>query len=85
MAFEQTTGPVGPSGKDGGTLANSPGQIRLRLLDSQGRNLKIITSGHHNQGRYTIREDLSGLKPGSYLIQIEHGLIKETQKLIKIR
>ena len=64
---------------------NSPGQIRLRLLDSQGRSLKVISSGNHKQGRYTIREDLSGLKPGTYFVQIEHGLFKESQKLIKIR
>lgn len=64
---------------------NSPGQIRLRLLDNQGRSLKIIASGYHKQGRFNLREDLSGLKPGAYLVQIEHGLMKQTQKLIKIR
>jgi uncharacterized protein (DUF1501 family) len=64
---------------------NSPGPLRLRLLDSQGRMIKMITSGHHIQGAYKVQEDISSLRPGSYIVQIEHSLLKSSQKFIKIR
>ena len=64
---------------------NTGGQIRIRIFDTQGRVLKTIASGFHRQGNYLITEDISDLKPGNYLVQIEHGLIKKTQKLVKIQ
>lgn len=61
---------------------NSPSYVRLHILDQKGSQVKEILSEWKQAGSYDIRVDLSGLKPGMYLYQIESNLLKTSKKLI---
>lgn len=61
---------------------NSTGQVNLQLLDTQGRQIKVLLDEVMEPGDHSIRVDLMDLKPGVYLYKIKSGFLKETKKLV---
>jgi len=61
---------------------NAVNNVRLSLIDQNGRIVKEVINKRMQPGSHDVRVDLSGVKSGVYLYQIEAGLLKTTKKLI---
>lgn len=61
---------------------NTTSQVMLKLIDQKGRIVKEVLNDRKDAGEHEVRADLSGLKPGVYIYQIEAGLLKTAKKLI---
>lgn len=61
---------------------NTTSQVVLKLIDHKGSVVKEVLNDRKEAGEHEIRADLSGLKPGIYIYQIEAGLLKTAKKLI---
>ncbi len=61
---------------------NSPGMVKLELMDGQGRRVKILLDESKNMGEHDVKADLRGLEPGVYFYRIQSGLLEDTKKLL---
>lgn len=62
---------------------NSKSWVRLELLDTQGKLVKVLMDEERNEGLHHITSDLNSLKTGTYLYRIQSGDIEQTKKLVK--
>ncbi len=65
-------------------MINRESDVLLRIIDIKGREVKRIDAVVKHAGEQSIRVDLTGLKPGTYIYEINSGTFKESKKLIKL-
>lgn len=60
-----------------------PGNVKIILLDMQGRAIKILTDQYYTAGKHTIQTNLSGIPKGIYFYQLKSSSgFAKTLKLI---
>ncbi len=67
-----------------GFMINRSSDVLIRIIDIQGREVKRIDAIVQNPGEHNVRVNLSDLRPGTYIYEINAGTFKESKKLIKI-
>jgi len=68
-----------------GFFMNAKGNVKLSLLDSQGRSLKVLIDEDREAGEHFVKTDMTVWPAGVYLYQVNAGLLTETKKLIVTR
>ncbi|MEY3983990.1 MAG: hypothetical protein RL160_1549 [Bacteroidota bacterium] len=58
------------------------GQVELRLFDTMGSLIRIVSQGKHRSGSHELRLDLNGLRPGNYFLQLAQGNQRVTKTLV---
>ena len=66
-------------------LLNSNYHVTVNLMNSSGRQVKVMVDGVYEPGEHNVEVDLSGLPAGSYLYQLKTGFYKEAKKLIILK
>ena len=56
--------------------------VRLALLDLQGRVMKLVVDEEQYPGEYQYQVDVSGLRTGTYLYQLQAGSFQDAKKLV---
>ncbi|MDP8239817.1 MAG: choice-of-anchor D domain-containing protein [Candidatus Hatepunaea meridiana] len=62
-----------------------PGVIEVSVWDMHGRQITVLTSGHHNAGRYQAVWDAGDVTSGVYIIKLESERYRGMQKAILLR
>jgi hypothetical protein len=63
----------------------TPGQLRIVVIDTQGRMITELVNGKHDSGTYTVGWDTRTLPSGSYIITATmDGNKKQAIQLVKI-
>ncbi len=57
--------------------------IRIRIFTTAGTEMKQVETYAGSYGRNEYRADLSGLKPGVYILEVSSSFFKDSVKLIK--
>ncbi len=65
-----------------GFRINATSNVRLTLLDSQGRQLNVLMDEEKEAGEHFVKTDMGVWPAGVYLYQIKAGILTETKKLI---
>lgn len=68
-----------------GFRINSSAHVKVALLDSQGRELKVLMNEDKEEGEHFVKADVSVYPPGVYLYQIKAGILDDTKKMIVTR
>jgi len=58
------------------------GNVSLNLMDANGRLVKHLFTGQHQEGVHTLQLDASGLSPGTYFIDLETNKAKQYLMII---
>jgi hypothetical protein len=58
------------------------GQVELRLFDTMGSLIRMVSQGKHRSGSHELRLDLNGLRPGNYFLQLAQGNQRVTKTLV---
>jgi len=66
------------------TLAQA-GQIRLEVIDLQGRVLQVLEQGYRKAGRYEHRFDGQALASGVYMVRLVAGQEVQTRKITLLK
>jgi len=66
-------------------LLNSNYHVTVNLMNSSGKQVKVMVDGMYEPGEHNVEVDLSGLPAGSYLYQLKTGFYKEAKKLIILK
>ena len=61
-----------------------PGNVRISLIDSSGRIIKILTDRQLGKGTYQVMVSGDLLSPGSYVLLLESGNHLEQKRVIKL-
>ncbi len=64
---------------------NSSINVKLDLLDNMGKVVHSILNEEREAGEHKLTINLSGISPGLYILRLNAGHLKDTQKLIIIR
>lgn len=63
----------------------SPGNVRISILDINGREMKTMVDRRHEPGTYQIiLSEVSVLSPGMYIVKLESSGYQETKTIIKL-
>ena len=66
-----------------GFYLNSKAEVSLKLYDQSGKEVMDILSEERQAGEHWVDLDVTDLKKGIYIYQIEAGILKDSKKLIK--
>ncbi len=61
---------------------NTADQVYIDLLDSTGKNVKVLVKGFYEPGTHQEVVSLVSLQPGIYICQLKTGFFKESKKLV---
>jgi uncharacterized protein (DUF1501 family) len=62
---------------------NSADMVYVDLLDSNGKNVKVLVKGFFEPGTHEVSMSLASLQPGIYVYKMKAGFFNESKKLIK--
>lgn len=68
-----------------GFRINARSNVKLTLLDSQGRQLGILMNEEKDEGEHFVKTDMGLYPPGVYLYQIKAGILTDTKKMVVTR
>ena len=66
-------------------LLNSSYQVTVNLMNSQGKQLKVMVDGIYEPGEHKVDVDLTDLPAGQYVYQMKTGFYKEAKKLVILK
>ena len=61
---------------------NSENYVVVKLYDMKGRMVKELYNKREIAGEHSLKLYTNGINPGTYIIKLESGLLKESKKLI---
>lgn len=67
-----------------GYRVNARTRVKLEILDSQGKTLKLLMDEVRNPGNHQETFDLSFLPTGTYIYRIKTGRMENSKKLVKL-
>jgi hypothetical protein len=59
--------------------------VRVTLLDVQGRELTVLTQGEREAGRYTVPLEAASLPPGLHFIRLQAPGVDLRQRVVTLR
>ena len=68
-----------------GFRINGKAHVKLSLLDSQGRQLRLLMDEEKEEGEYFVKADMAAYPAGLYLYEVKAGILNDTKKMIVIR
>ncbi len=63
----------------------SSGNVELKILDLQGREVQLVYSGSTHAGSYRARFDGKGLASGTYFVRLQIGEAVRMQKIVLLK
>lgn len=66
-------------------LLNSSYQVTVNLMNSQGKQVKVMVDGLYEPGEHKVDVDLADLPSGQYVYQMKTGFYKEAKKLVILK
>lgn len=64
---------------------NATNEVRLTLLDNQGRTLRTLMHGERTEGEHEVQVSVTDLNAGIYFYTLTTGFYQETKKLLVVR
>ncbi|MBK6505305.1 MAG: FG-GAP repeat protein [Ignavibacteria bacterium] len=61
------------------------GNVKLKIFDMSGREVKTLISEFKEAGYYTVKFDATGLASGAYFYRIETGVIVSVKKMVFLK
>lgn len=64
---------------------NAANNVKIEIMDTQGKKLKTVTSKLYVPGDHTEEADLSDLPAGSYIYELRSGTFRQSKKLVIVK
>jgi uncharacterized protein (DUF1501 family) len=64
---------------------NAASQVTIKLIDQQGKEMKMLVNSHYEPGQHRVEVDLSGIGTGHYIYQMKTLFYKQSKKLVIIK
>jgi hypothetical protein len=61
------------------------GNVKLKVYDLSGREVKALINEHKDAGYYTVSFDASGLASGAYFYRVESGSYVSVKKMVLLK